>query len=517
MAKAKAKKEVTRGERVIAFIETYCRIPEGSKVGQPMKLIPFQRQFILDIYDNPTAKTRRAYLSIARKNGKTALIACILLAHIVGPEAVQNSQIVSGAMSRDQAALVFELASKMIMLDNDLKRFTKIIPSSKKIYGLPMNVEYKALAADSTTAHGLSPVLAILDEVGQIVGPTSPFVEAITTSQGAHSQPLLIAISTSSASDSDMFSMWIDAAKRETLPGVVCHEYKADEDCDMMDEAQWVKANPALGIFRSKEDMRIQMTQAKNLPALESSARNLMLNQRVSQETLFMSPLVWKRNNAKPEIEVFRNFPVSVGLDLSARNDLTAAIFAAMDDAGEVHILPYVFCPTRGIEERSRRDRAPYATWVKNGNMMPLGGETMDYEQISRYLRNECDRLQIAPTTVEFDRWRIEDFKKTAEQNGFAQFATWNPVGQGYQSFSPRCEAFMSLALEGRLRHGGHPLLNMAAQNAIAVKDAAGSVKLDKSKSTQRIDPLVAAVMAVYAVSEGRAKTLGADLSWMVA
>jgi len=111
MAKQKPIRKMTRGERVIAFLETYCLTPEGEHVGKPMLLAPFQKDFIKDIYDNPQG-TRRAYLSIARKNGKTAIIAGILLAHLIGPEAKLNSQIISGAQSRDQAALVFNLASK---------------------------------------------------------------------------------------------------------------------------------------------------------------------------------------------------------------------------------------------------------------------------------------------------------------------------------------------------------------------------------------------------------------------
>ncbi|MEN7471168.1 terminase large subunit domain-containing protein, partial [Providencia stuartii] len=117
---------MTRGERVIAFIERYCIVPEGELLGQPMRLDDFQKRFILAIYDNPH-RTDKAYLSIARKNGKTGLIAGILLAHLIGPEAVQNSQIVSGAMSREQAAIVFNLAVKMINLNPTLQEIVHII------------------------------------------------------------------------------------------------------------------------------------------------------------------------------------------------------------------------------------------------------------------------------------------------------------------------------------------------------------------------------------------------------
>ena len=120
---------MTRGEKVIAFIQGFCVSPEGKHVGQPMVLADFQKKFLLDVYDNP-AGTRRAYLSVSRKNGKTGLIAGILLAHLVGPEAKQNSQLVSGAMSREQAALVFGLASKMVMMNPALSGIVKIVPSS---------------------------------------------------------------------------------------------------------------------------------------------------------------------------------------------------------------------------------------------------------------------------------------------------------------------------------------------------------------------------------------------------
>ena len=119
---------MTRGEKVCAFFEQYCKIPEGMHVGQPMKLMPFQRDFVLAVYDNPHG-TGRAYLSVARKNGKSALITSILLAHLVGPEAKQNSQIISGARSRDQAALVFKLAEKMVRLSPELSKFVRIVPS----------------------------------------------------------------------------------------------------------------------------------------------------------------------------------------------------------------------------------------------------------------------------------------------------------------------------------------------------------------------------------------------------
>jgi len=181
----------TRGGRVCEFIEEFCRAPEGNLLGKPIHLEAFQIKFILDVYDNPHG-TSRGDLSIGRKNGKSALIAAIGLAHIVGPEAVTNSQIVSGARSREQAATVFKLMVKMINFDEDLQARTRIVPSFKQIFGLAKNVEYRALSAEGKTAHGLSPILAILDETGQVRGPQDDFIDAIITAQGAR-DPMLVA------------------------------------------------------------------------------------------------------------------------------------------------------------------------------------------------------------------------------------------------------------------------------------------------------------------------------------
>ena len=509
-----ARKE-SEGNKVIRFIHTHLRVPEGSKVGEPIVLAKFQKDFIKEIYDNPRG-TRRAYLSIARKNGKSALIAALLLAHIIGPRAVQNSQIVSGGMSRDQAALVFALAAKMLRLNPELEKRVRIIDSGKRIIGLGKNVEYKALAADGTTAHGLSPVLAILDEIGQIKGPTNPFVEAITTSQGAHDAPLLIGISTSAPSDADMWSLWIDDAKRSDDPHTVVHEYKADEGCDLLDKKQWKKANPALGIFRSQKDLEEQLKQAERLPSMEAASRNLLLNQRIALQSIWLAPGPWKKCSALPDWDVFRERGVTIGLDLSMRTDLTAAVIAAADDDGVAHIYPYVFTPLDGLHDRSQRDRAPYDQWVRDGFMQATPGATVDYQWVAEFLRDALDDAGIEVTNICFDRWRVDLFKKCCEDVGAFSYAEWLPVGQGYKDISPRMESFEATLLAGNLRHGGHPLLNLAASNAIAVQDPSGNRKIDKSKASQRIDPLVAAIMAVHEVTESENVGGGFDIAAII-
>ena len=480
----------TRAGRVCRFIEKYCRIPEGDKVGHPLKLADFQIAFLRDVYDNPHG-TKRAYLSTARKNAKTATIACITLAHLVGPEARQNSRIVSGARSRKQAALVFRLASKMVRLSPELSKIIRIVPSSKTLVGLPLGVEYEALAAESGTAHGDSPVLAILDEVGQVRGDQDDFIEAIETGQGAYDDALLIAISTQAPSDGDLFSVWLDDAERSGDPRIVRHVYAADKDAALDDRAAWAAANPALGLFRSLQDVIDQSAQAMRLPSAENGFRNLILNQRVTRFTPLVSPTVWRECAGLPDDAAFTHGKVYGGLDLSATTDLTALVLIAFWE-GNWHVRPYFWTPADTLAARARRDRAPYEAWARDGWLMTTPGVALDYDYIAADIRRITEGMDVA--SIAFDRHRMRVMQGALDRLDvklpFVEF------GQGYVSMAPAIDALEIEFLQRRVLHGGHPVLTMCAANAVVTKDAAGNRKLDKSKSTARIDGMVALVMA---------------------
>ena len=465
-------------------------------VGRPMKLLMFQEAFILALFDGHE-RARKAILSVGRKSGKTALVSALMQCFMFMDDLTsRNSRINSAALSREQAALVYEYMAKSIMLSPMLSSFSKITASGKRIIALNTGIEYHALAAEAGKAMGLSPAVVVGDEWGQVVGPTHPFIDAILTSQGAHEAPLAIVISTQAPSDADWLSLQIDDAIRHPAPDVVCHLYTADMKLKLDNPKAWAQACPALGEFRSRKDVALLAQQAARLPVAEASFRNLILNQRVALVSLWLAPAIWKACSDIPDPAIFRDGrTVAAGLDLSQRNDLTACVLAAKDDAGVVHLLPFVFTPERGIKERELRDRAPYSLWVTQGKLIAVPGATLDYEWLFQWLHVRLTEMNIKVDVVAFDRWRIIEAKSAADRAGFVA-NQWVEVGQGYQSMTPRIEHFESLLLQARIRHGAHPLLMMAAANAISVRDPAGNRKLDKSKSTQRIDPLVAAVMA---------------------
>jgi phage terminase large subunit-like protein len=488
---------LTRAGRIIAFISRYCRVPEGALVGQPIKLAAFQTDFIRKVYDNP-AGTRRAYLSIARKNSKTATIACLVLAHLVGPEAQQNSRINSGAMSRKQAAEVFNYAAKIVQLSPDLSALVHIQWSAKRLTGLAMNVEYEALSAEASTAVGGSPILAILDEVGQIRGPSSSFVDAIVTAQGAHAAPLLIAISTQARSDSDLFSVWLDDGLTGEDPQIISVLYAAPEDCDLMDQDAWAAANPALDLFRSREDLALQAGQAHRAPSQENAFRNLCLNQRIEAQSPLISRGTWLScSGGSGLIEGER---IYLGLDLALVNDLAALVAVSADDGDRVE--SWFWKPGDLVADQARRDRAPYDVWVKQGWLQAPPGKIVSHAVIAQKIIELSKRFEVV--ALAYDRWRIEnvlaEFERlefsASDQEGASglRIAPW---GQGFRDMSPAIDAFESAAVGGTLRHNDNPVLSMCVANAIVSVDPAGNRKLDKGKSASRIDGAVALAMAI--------------------
>jgi len=220
---------------------------------------------------------------LGRKNAKTTLAACLLLAHLCGPPANSkpNSQLFSAAQSRDQAGIIFSLAAKMVRINPALARIVTIQETAKSLICTELGTRYRALSADATTAYGLSPQLVIHDELGQVRGPRSALYEALETATGAQENPLSIIISTQAPTDADLFSVLIDDALAGHDPHTVVKLYTAPADLDPFNETIIALANPALGTFLNTQEVLAMAAAAKRMPAREAEYRNLILNQRV--------------------------------------------------------------------------------------------------------------------------------------------------------------------------------------------------------------------------------------------
>jgi phage terminase large subunit-like protein len=432
-------------------------------------------------------------LSMGRKNAKTAFSAFLLLLHLAGPEAKANSQLYSAAQSREQAAVLFELAAKIVRMSPDLAQYITIRDTAKQLLCAEIGTTYKALSAEASTAHGLSPAFVVHDELGQVRGPKSALYDALETAAGAQESPISIVISTQAPTDADLFSILIDDAKGGQDPRTKLVLYTADELLDPFSDEAIRQANPHFDAFMNKEEVRDQAEIARRMPSAENAYRNLVLNQRVTVTSPLFSANVWESCSGEVSEDVFRTQPVYIGLDLSFVNDLTAAVAVAKDADGIWHVRPMFFAPQTGCAERSHRDRVPYDVWAREGKITLTPGASVDYAYVARALGVMADSMRVI--AIAFDRWGIKFLEpEIARLDRVLPMREW---GQGYQSMSPSITALESEVLNGRLRHGGHPVLRMCAANAIVKMDEAGNRKLDKSKSNGRIDGIVALAMAM--------------------
>lgn len=491
-----ALKGESRATRNIQWVQRYCRIPEGRDVGKPVVLREWQRDVLRTIYDNPCG-TRRAIVSFGRKNAKTTLAAFVLLLHLAGPESRPNSQLFSAAQSRDQAAVLFALAAKIVRMSPDLNAVCGVRDTAKQIYCPELGTLYRALSADASTAYGLSPVLVVHDELGQVKGPTSELYDALETATGAQVEPLSIVISTQAPTDGDLLSILIDDALGGADPKTVVSLHTAPMDLDPFSDEAIKAANPAYGDFLNAEIVRDQAEAARRMPSREAQFRNLILNQRVDQSAPFISRSIWQACGG--EVADFDGLPVFCGLDLSSVSDLTA--FVAEAPVGdEWHVKPTFWLPEDGLREKAKSDRVPYDVWAREGFLNTTPGPSIDYRFVAAFLWDFCSVNDVRK--IAFDRWGYRHLKPLLSEAGFTEeqlegdAAIFEPFGQGFQSMSPALLTLEAKLLNRKIVHGGHPVLTMCAANATVKADPAGNRKLDKMKSHGRIDGMVALTMA---------------------
>lgn len=485
---------MTRAERNIRWIETYCRVPEGRLVGQPVTLREWQKDEIKKIYDN-AAGTRRAIISFGRKNGKTALAAFLLLLHLCGPEARPNSQLFSAAQSREQAAVLFALAAKTVRMSPDLNAVVVVRDTAKQLFCAELGSLYRALSAEASTAYGLSPVFIVHDELGQVRGPRSELYEALETACAAQESPLSLVISTQAPTDADLLSVLIDDAKKARDPKVTLALYTSDVDADPFAEETIRQANPAFGDFQQAAEVLAMAADAREMPSRENEYRNLILNQRVDVTTPAISRNVWLANGGDP-LDDWGNAPVYGGLDLSATQDLTAFLKMAWID-GMWRVKPTFWLPGETIAAKSRADRVSYDVWAREGFLETTPGRSIEYEWVAIRLVKEVRSGNFAK--IGFDEWNWKFLRPWLVKAGMSEDeidTIFMPIRQGYKTMSPAFRDLESALLAEKVAHGNHPVLTMCAANAVVTTDPAGNRKLDKSRAAGRIDGLVALVDA---------------------
>lgn len=492
--------ELSRADAVICFIES-LRITSGALAGQPFTLRDWQKKIIRAWYATDADQkriVRTGLLSVGRKNGKSSICAALALCHLVGPEMERRGQIVVGATDRDQSGLIFDELVAFIEDNPEFAAICNIKRHEKVIENLENGSKFRALSSDAKKAHGLSPSVVILDELAQWgSGAGRALYDALTTAQGARKEPLVLVIGTQSPDDHSLMSQLVDYSKAVESgsiadPAFAGFVFEVPAEADVWDESNWILANPALGDFRSLDDMRLLAERAKRMPTLEASFRNLFCNQRVAAEERWIPYEEWNACIREDiNLDALEGEYCIGGLDLGSVRDLTA--FALFFPARGV-LWVWSWCPADNLKAREDADRVPYTVWAQRGYIEPTPGKATNKRVVALRLADICSRFH--PESIAFDPWGITELERVLSEEGIT-LPRFKPFGQGYKTMSPATKAFEELVLNRNLICPDNPLLTWAISNVSIERDAAGNMKPSKERSRERIDPAVAAIMAV--------------------
>lgn len=486
---------------------------KGPSAGQTFNLRPWQENGII----RPLFKTRKdgkrqyrtCLLMLPRKNGKSEIAAALAVYFLLFDGEI-GAEVYSAAADKDQAALVFNVAAQMIRNDAELAAQCEIIDSQKRIVHRKSGSFYRAISAEAYSKHGFNASVVIYDELH--AAPNRELWDVLSTSQGARDQPLMIAITTAGYDrHSILWELYAHAKKVAERPSIdptfLPILYEAPADADWTSEKVWKAANPALGDFRSLEEMRVMAARAKEIPAQENSFRRLYLNQWTEQASRWISLTAWDACQRPIEPSDLRGRRCYVGMDLSTTKDLTA-LAAVFPNDGGFDVLAQFFVPKENIAERVRRDRVPYDQWERDEYLIATPGNVVDYEAIRQTLLEwgrEFDVREIA-----FDPWNATDLvTRLQEQDGF----TCVQIRQGFGSLSAPTKSLEKAVLSKQLRHDGHPVLRWNIGNISIESDPAGNLKLSKKVSTERIDGAAALVNAVARMDANSAPEAGPVLT----
>ena len=483
-------------ERAIQFYHLLPHIKgEWAKDGAGMELAPWQAFIVGSLFGwkrtDGTRRFRTAYVEVARKNGKSTLAAGLglWLAFLDGEP---GAEVYAAATKRDQAKIVWGDARQMVLKTPDLRALIR--PFTSNLHSESTASKFEPLGADADTMDGLNIHGAIVDELH--AHSSRAVVDVLETATGARRQPLIFYITTAGYDRHSVCWSHHDYTIKvleETYQDDTWFGFIAglDEGDRWDDPAVWAKANPNLGVSVKVDDLERKCERARQVPAEQQAFRRLHCNEWTESSTRWLDLAAWDRGNAPVDPEALTGRACYGGLDLSSTTDLTGLVLVFPDGAGGYDVLAYPFVPEEALAKRAERDRVPYPVWREQGHLTATDGNVVDYEVVETVITGLAERYDLRELAI--DRWN-----STATQTRLtAAGITVVPFGQGFASMTAPAKELERLVLEGRIRHGGHPVLRWCIGNTVVQQDAAGNIKPAKDKSTERIDLTVALVMAL--------------------
>ena len=487
---------------VVAFFVELLVHTKGDWARRPFVPATWQRRRILSplfgevVWDRKrrryVRKFRELYLLVPRKNGKTELIAGICL-YLLVADGEEGAELYGLALDKDQAGHVYRAAARMVELSPTLRRRIEVMRSKGRLVDPGTASFLVVTAGDAAGALGASPHGAYIDEL--LTQPSRELYDALRTGFGTRAQPMLM-LATTAESDPNGFA----ATEREesirvrddpTLnPTRLVVIYQLDESEDWTSEANWRATNPALGDFLDIEVLRTEYHKAKRMPAEERAFRQFRLNQPTNAVGRAIDLPTWDRSAGIVVESELVGKRCHGGLDLATTTDI-AALCWDFPDGDEHTAIWRLFCPQSALVDFDRRTAGQASVWARDGFLEVSDGDVIDYASIRHRIGLDAERFDVLD--VAFDRWGATQLVLDLIDDGLSMVS----MGQGFNSMAAPTRELLRLIAAGRYRHGGNPAVRWQASNVVTRSDPAGNLKIDKARSTEKVDGLVASVMAL--------------------
>ena len=488
-----------KADRAVTFIENLCHT-KGKWAGTPFWLLPWQEQLIRDIFGivktDGNRQFRTAFVEICKKVGKSELAAAVAL-YLLYADNEPSAEVYGAAADRQQASIVFDVAKQMVEMSPALMKRSKLMGGTKRIVNYSNAGYYQVLSAEVGGKHGFSVSGLVFDEIH--TQPNRQLYDVLTKGSSDARQNPLHFIITTAGNDRHSIAYELHTKAVDILEGrrvyptfyPVVYGLKDDEDWE--DETNWYKVNPSLGYTVDIERLRDAYREAKQNPADEVTFKWLRCNMWVSSTVAWIPDAIYMRGNEPIDMDALAGRDCYAGLDLSSTGDITALvlIFPPRNEDEKYVLLPYFWIPEETIPRRVKANSVPYDIWEKQGFIMSTEGNVIHYDFIEKFIMDLSEKYHILEIAV--DRWNATHVIQNLEDNGF----TMVPFGQGFASMSAPTKEFYRLLMEGKIIHGGHPVMRWMAGNVVVDTDPAGNIKVTKAKSKEKIDGIVAAIMAL--------------------
>lgn len=492
------------GLRAVSFFPRFLRLWKGRRwAGQPFRLMDWTRdELVMPVFGwkrkrDGLRRFAQCYIEIPKKNAKSTISSGLIL-YLACGDNEPGAEVYTAANDEKQAMIVYESAEVMGKASPAISRRMKFRASPKSMTWMPLNATIRPLTKEAENKEGFDIHGLIYDEFHAV--KNRKLWDTLKYGGAAREQPLFVIITTA-GEDERAQTVWAEEhnyAKQIINQEILKSDYyaliySADPDDDWTLEDTWRKANPSYGITVTARGMETMCVEAQKRPTLVPLFKRYRLNIACRVETRIISVDDWRKNIEEWKEERFYGKECYGGLDLSSSVDLTAyaLVFTPFDETGAFSLLIHLWVPEEKIWDRSENDRVPYDVWKMQQWLKATPGRTIKRDWIIQDIRDSTEKFKVKE--IGFDPWRASEMVEELMNDGL----TMVELRQGFKSYADPCARFQEYTMEGRLKHQDNPVMDWMIGNLDVEVDPAGNMKPSKKKSRDKIDGVVASIMAL--------------------